>query len=288
MVDTAQFSAEKVMAMKFKSFKFLYYVLAVLGFAANAVILSPLTEDDRPVWMVITGVILWLVYSLVWILLSAVAMTLLSNWRYKKKITNRLFEECDPPKLIEIMEKKFGIKKGKPLRTDVLLELSTAYLNSEHKEVAKQLLDGVRYFPDNKVGAGRRVVYYNNLFLYFLDVRDLASAENVLNNMRASLDNPKLEKTVRNAYFTTYTEKLFLLNMAKGDYGGAEQIFAIQYYRADTMYAKVKAVFTLGRIYLHEGRMKDAESAFQYVIEHGNKLSLVQEAKQCLNEVGQK
>ena len=121
---------------------------------------------------------------------------------------------------------------------------------------------------------------------------DLASAENALNDMRASLDNPKLKpklkKALRTIYYTTYTEKLFLLNMAKGDYGGAEQIFTVQYYREDTMYAKVKAVFTLGRIYLHEGRTKDAESAFQYVIEHGNKLSLVQEAKQRLDDIGKK
>lgn len=277
--------------MRYKSLKFLYGVLAVLGFSVNTVILIPLTEDGRPVWMVAAGIVFWFFYSVVWARLSSAAISRLAVRRHQK-ITNHLFVECDPPKLIEIMEKKFGVKKGRPSRTDLLLELSTAYLNSEHKEVAKQLLDGIYYFPDNLTGVAERAVYYNNLCLYFLDMGDLASAENALNDMRASLDNPKLKPKLKNAlrtiYYTTYTEKLFLLNMAKGDYGGAEQIFTVQYYREDTMYAKVKAVFTLGRIYLHEGRTKDAESAFQYVIEHGNKLSLVQEAKQRLDDIGKK
>lgn len=271
--------------MKFKSVKLLYYILAVLGIAANAVIFGSYMEDYRPFWMEAVGLLLWIVYSFGWILLSAAAMYFLSSRMYKRMM-DRLFEECDPPKLIEIVEKKSGIKKGRPLRADVMLELSTAYLNSEHKEVAKQLLDSVYYFLDNGIGAGRRVVYYNNLFLYFLDVGDLASAENVLNDMRVSLDHPKLRKEARNTYFTAYTEKLFLLNMAKGYYGGAEQIFTVEYYRADTMYAKVKAVFTLGRIYRQQGRTEDAENAFRYVIEHGNKLYLVQEAKQCLDGIG--
>lgn len=73
--------------------------------------------------------------------------------------------------------------------------------------------------------------------------------------------------------------------MANGNYVGSELIMNIKFDREKSIYQKTVAKYEFGKIYLHYGRNDEEKSAFEFVINNGNKLYIVQEAKAYLQQL---
>ena len=227
---------------------------------------------------------LCLVFFAIWILIDAFIVSLYATKIYSK-VHKILIDECNPIKFIEIMDKAMRRRPIGIYKTIILLNLSTAYWSLNNEVASKMILDGIVHFPHHKLGLDCRITYFNNLFYVFLSNNDLQNAEDVLNNIKITINDKHIAKANRDAWMTIYTEKLCMLNMAKGNYEGSEQIFCSMFERAKCMLTKIYAKFELGKIYLHYERKGEAKEAFEYVIEHGNKLYMVQEAKQYLSNI---
>ena len=260
----------------FKKSKFLYVSLCCIGLVVIFFFMN--------IYIFHQNLILCFISFIFWVFISAI----IGN-RYAIKINNDIFkiltQECNPPKYINIMETAMKGKRIGAYKTGVLLNLSTAYLNLEHKDAAKLILDTIgSRFPNTRLGAVNSVCYYHNMFYFYLYKNDLQKAEDALHAMKLCSENIKAKK-FRKSNDMAYTYNLCRLNMAKGQYEGSEQIIQDIFDRAKGMYAIVTYKLLLGQIYQHEGRTDEAKAAFEYVIEHGNKLYKVQEAKQCLQQL---
>ena len=271
----------------FRSAKLLYVGLIILGCVPITLFFGLVNHNGKqvlPLFGLKANAVLWYILLFGWIFVSAFLAEIYARIKYKK-IADILTEECDPTRFILIIEKILKKRNLGKCKNGILINFSTAYLNLEHKDAVKQILDNIGYFANNRLGAINRVAYYNNLFCYYVSIKDLTNAEVVLNYMQESLEDKKLSETDRRRFYILYTEKTFSFQIAKGNFDGAEQIFRIMFEREKSMFAKVTAKFILGQIYLHYGRTEEAKSAFEYVIQHGNKLYNVQKAKQYLQEL---
>ena len=154
----------------------------------------------------------------------------------------------------------------------------------DNPEKAKQLLDSINYFPDNKIGFCYKAIYYNNLCAYYLQVNEIPDAEIMLENMLSALQNEKYPKQLYDLTYNAYTEKQYSINLAKGNYSGAEEVVSIQYNREKSKLGKVVAKYKLGKIYIHFERFDEAKEAFQYVIDSGNKTYYVGKSIELLSQ----
>lgn len=200
------------------------------------------------------------------------------------KLTNFLFEECDPLKFIENV-RKLNITDTN-INTAIKLELCLAYMEINQSEKAKSILDSVSNFPNNKCGLLNKKIYYSNLFRYYLlFTNDLEKTEAVFDEMMNFIKNCYLYKNDKLEYETKYKAYFYKLELKKGNYDGMEQYYTNQFETAEYMLNKVNIKFTLGKIYMHNHKAQEAKDAFEYVILHGNKLHAVQEAKQYLEQL---
>lgn len=207
--------------------------------------------------------------------------------RYAEKLHNKIvqlfLEECDPYQYIDRYQKILKRRLGK-IGAFVLVNLSSGYLAAGNPQKAKQILDSIGSFQENQFGLQNKSFYYNNLCSYYLMMNDITNAEIMLENMLNSLQNEKFPKMQYYALYNCYTETRYEINIAKGNYVGTEDIFLIKYNREKSKLGKVESKYQLGKIYLHYNRIGEARSAFEYVINNGNKTYYVDESKELLNQ----
>jgi len=226
----------------------------------------------------------------VWIVLSLVSAAIAGRYAGKlhNEIVDILSQKCAPHGYIEKYEEILTRKIGN-IRTNVLLGVSTGYFASGEIQKAKHALDSIQNFSNNSAGIINQVTYYNNLCSYYLNTDDIANAEIMHSNMLEVLKSEKFPKQQYDGSYNFYTEKQFLINIAKGDYAGAEEWFLIQFNREKSLFGKVVSQYRLGQIYLHGERYEEAEKAFNYVIDNGNTTYYVVKSreflKQCNEEV---
>ncbi|MCL2531904.1 MAG: hypothetical protein FWE40_07085 [Oscillospiraceae bacterium] len=260
----------------FRRTKFLFIGLTILS-ALTLITLILVTELVRP----LPAFFVWLFL----VLLSAVIAG-----RYAEKLNHEiddtLTKKCNPHGYIEKLEKILNRRTG-DISTILLLNVSTGYLISGDMQKARRILETISIqnnFSDNRAGIINKWAYYNNFCSYFLNTDDITNAEIMLNNMLEILKNEKFPKQQYDAHYNYYIDKQFLINIAKGDYAGAEQWYLIQFDREKNLFGKVVAQYHLGRIYLHVERFEEAEKAFNYVIENGNTTRYVAKAREFLNQ----
>ena len=246
----------------------------------------------RPIFFLFVALLCLLIYLWAFIcafIFESIAIKKMNN------INQVMTNDCDFHKYIATMNDLLQ-KNGKynttkrainRTRTYLLLNLSTAFLNIGDNATVAQVLSDVNYFPNNRTGAKSKVVYYNNLCLYYLRIKDIPSAAQALEQMNTALQNGKLRPLTRERYLTFYTGKQFLLNMENGNYDGCKPYFNALYDKETSVLGKVSAKFTLGKIYLHENRTAEAKQAFEYVIANGGASYYANQAKEYLNQLAQ-
>ena len=206
---------------------------------------------------------------------------------YAVKLINEIAEictqKCDPYEFIERYEKVLKRRIGKA-RTFVLISLSSGYLTAGNSQKAKQILDSVSKVSNNKAGILNKTCYFNNLCSYYLQVNDITNAESMLENMLEVLKNEKYPKQNYDLVYNFYIGKQYLINIAKGNYTGAEEVFSIQFNREKNKLGRVVAKYHLGKVYLNFNKLEEATEAFEYVVNNGNKTCYVDEAIDFINQ----
>ena len=274
------------MLRMFRSATLLYFGPIVLG----ALILSPfcatLTINGekifplgiKPMHPVLALLILIIIIFASWVIAT----------KYAAKLDNKILkiytEECDPYTYISRYENILKRRLGNE-RPFVLMYLSAGYLAIENAEKAKQILDSIKSFPYYIIrNVVNRFNFYNALCSYYLQVNDIPNAEKMLENMLSSLQNEKFPKLRYDETYNYYTDKQYSINVAKGVFSGAEEVFSIRYNREKSKLGKVVAKYQLGKIYMYYERFEEAKEAFEYVINNGNKTYYVGKSIEFLNQ----
>lgn len=214
------------------------------------------------------------------------ALTILISYWYAirkyKKLNNLLLEKCDPPQYINALDKLLRKRVPAALRTGLLLNLSTGFLSLRDAENAGRILCSITCFPNTRVNAANKVVYYSNFFTMSLYGGNVQNAALSLDYMKYALADGRIKGKDRQKSAITFQQDFLVFNVRNGNLEGAEQNFIEWFRNADTMFSKVNAQFSLGEVYLHSNKPDEARAAFAYAAEHGNKLYIAQKAREYL------
>ena len=269
------------MAILFKRASALYLSLAISG----AVAIYVAVEESFPqsLFAFIT-----IPLGLMWIYASG----LIAN-KYAVKLERKnialLNDECNPKDYIAFYRKALSKKAlSKPrmfnLRNYILLNLSVGYLASGDFEYCKQVLDMVSRFPDTKNGALYTACFFNNLASYYIRIKELEYAENTLKNMKEVMNSPNFDKKFYEIYDELYYTANIAIQVARGNYEGAEDHFNMCFDKETMLLRKVAVKCALGDLYVRLGEHEKAASAFEYVLQNGKETYYAQKASEYLGK----
>jgi tetratricopeptide (TPR) repeat protein len=210
---------------------------------------------------------------------------IVSTMIINKKVQNLLDIECNPEKYVELssVRLKNANKLGKQL---LLMNISAGLIEGGKLDEAKNVLDQIGEFPNTNNGNVCRFCLYNNLFDIHIKYKNYELAQELLDKMNVTikaLKNSYMVDKLRNIYIQT----IFILSIAQGKCENAEPIFIQKFNSAKNNREKVATKYVLGRIYILSAELDKAKDAFNYVINNGNKLHIVELAKHNLNELSE-
>jgi len=221
---------------------------------------------------------------LIWLVISGLIAQIYTRKKLNK-IVDLLLVECNPQKCLAVASKLLDRNCDVQGKANIRLNLSTIYMGTGNTEMAKKMLDQVNVNNNNKHTVRYKSVYYNNLASYYITTHDSKSAREALEKMSLALKEPKVPPLLRESGFHLYNSKTLLCNMEEGNYEGCEQTFSVMLDKAKNNYEKSMCQLTLGKIFINNGKIDKAKMALQYVIDNGNTLYAVEEAKQLLIKI---
>jgi len=217
-------------------------------------------------------------------LLYPIPFTLFTRNQYKK-VNSILFTDCDPFGYIDIYRRIIDelVKTKRPPALSVYkLNLSAGLIAAGSYAEAYEILGNFKYFKNNRIGRLSNVVRYNNLCSACLKLGRTDEAKYYLDCLAGSV--AALSPFYRDKYMKYVDLAQYGINIAKSIFDNAENFYNEAFYKAVNDYERAGSKFCLGKIYLHFGDTARAKEAFEYVVKHGNKLHIVEEAKERLDE----
>lgn len=201
-----------------------------------------------------------------------------------KKLNTILAEQCDPDKYLLIY--RYIIhrlhKKKKPLDFSYFLGYSEGLIAAGKYQDALDVLNSIKGFGSGKKRSEGIASYYNCLCAAYLGLKKTDKAREAYKGIEKSFAAMKQGGEVRGYSFIS---KSYLIKMAQNGYKGAEKFFDRMSEESNTKLNRITAKFYLGEVFSHNGDLQRAKSEFEYVLANGNKLYIVEEAKDRLSHI---
>jgi len=264
----------------FRATKIGYYTIAISGILGGFIFFHFWFPTD-PIRVILLGILL----GSLWLILTLAVCERIARKKLLK-IDQLLTNECDVDTYVAIYEALSQRRVNQTAKTYALLNLAAGYLFSGKKTEALHALSRIQSFPKNANRVTYEFSYHNFYFSYHLQTNDLPAATEALAQLENLLQNQKWKKSDQNHFWTVYLEKQCLLQMAKGNYEGCEQVFDLAYKRGESTLYKVVAKYTLAKIYLHDNRNAEAKEALTYVLTHGGSSRYTKSAREQLEAIG--
>lgn len=190
-----------------------------------------------------------------------------------------LLDECNPPKFIEKQFAKLNerrLKRMSIFTKITLIQIANGYMFAGEFEKCKQTLDKVNFKRVVFYQAQAFFLYHYVLCLYYLQTGEIEQAVGLL-------------KTMRKRHFRkSNCEKIHFLeaqiNLLMENISEAEKFFKKSVKTADSLCKKVRAYYYLAVIY-EKKKDERAKKLLEYVIENGNRLHYVKQAKNMLENM---
>ena len=254
------------MFMLYKDLKILYWI---------AILLIGVPGGIYGAWK--ENLVLILIAVLVVPFVSVVILSIIGNNRFNN--LNKIREtNCNIAEfyngLTELLSKCKNPKKLNPQILNAFnLNIAVAFIDMGRYQDALNILMGIapQSFGKGFTGAQGRAVLFNNLAFAYIGLGDLESAEKLLVEMKKAIDDPKLKNMdkIKNQLFDLYTGKKMLIQIEKGNFEGAEQIFLMLLEKADNNMHQVYVSYNLARIYLNGGNTEKAKRYVDFVMQYG-------------------
>lgn len=201
------------------------------------------------------------------------------------KVFNQLHYHCLPEAFITEVRilLQTELEKETPKDIDLLhLYLSIGFYAAGKFEKAMETLEKIEVSRHHN-DSGFLADYFHCRFLVSLETGRQDTAWDSLVNMREAVTGVKKQ---RELYRKMYDEDIHMLNVARGDYEGAEEVFKDMFERGQTNYDRSFASYRLGGVYKHLGKDTDAKDAYEYVLAWGNKLYIAGRSAEILGIKG--
>lgn len=201
-----------------------------------------------------------------------------------KSLNRILFERCDPDEYLRIYRYIIHTlhRKGKPLHFSYFLSYSEGLIAAGKYQDALDVLNSIKGFGSGRNRYKGIAAYYNNLCAAYLGLGKTDKARESYKGIEKSFAAEKQGGEVRGY---SYISKSFLIKMQQSAYKGTENFFRNMSEEARTKLERLTAKYYLGEVCLHNGSTSGAKEAFEYVTANGNKLHIVEEAKERLSAI---
>ncbi len=210
---------------------------------------------------------------------------------YARTLSNRingiLFNDCDPAPYIGVYEHIIaGFKDMNQPRMlpNLQISLSSGLAAAGRYSEAYEILNQFSISGSGRAKNISRIVYHNNLLLVCLKLGLVDEAEENLDLLIKAVAT--LKPSDYNKYKRHHLRAQYGVNMARGIYDYAEKAFNELFETSESNFERAAAKFSLASVYVHFGDIPRAKEALEYVVTHGNKLHIVEEAKESLAQLG--
>jgi len=224
-------------------------------------------------WWAIYGCIM-LCFSWLW---SGSARNVLFNQAIKA-----LEDECDPYPLEKEINEQLSYVRSKPLRTALAINMSAALASMGRYEESVCLLESTDIDTCAGLTPAFKFLYYNNLFCVYSNTGRTEELSFLLQKARQILANLKVKDEVKRSLQDTHHMNVAEFHIIKREYELAESYLAAIDFENACMRQKAGIHFSKAQIIMETGRLQEARQHLAFVLEHGNKLYLVECAKEYL------
>lgn len=267
----------------FTGIRNLYWILNVAG-AAAITALTIILSGAIP-WLkdAVLCVVFGLLLFLVWIVLTTKMAANMAR-KNMRNVINILENDCDPEKYIGILQGMAKIPNKEVFKNYLSLKICNGYIHMSKYNEAERMISGMANAPAETMGGNNRYEYMRSRLAITIYQGEYEKAEEMIQALKDLHDAVRDEKTKRNI---TYQIKYYsaVMRMDQGNYDQAEEAMKELLDMATCTLQKVTAQSKLGELYAHFGKTEEAKEAFQYVIEHGNKLDAAVKAKEHLEKM---
>lgn len=242
-----------------------------------------------PISVLFLAVFLFLELPL-WIVALFTLFMLLSSWSFVNSCARKLLlqaekalrEQCDPYPLLKETEDQLSYNRSQTYEQILMIDYCVALRNAgEYKKVLEQLraINIDKYAGTMPI---TKVVYYNNLADIYLCLNELEKAEIWQNKSIQLFDDIKNEKQ-KNMLSATIQHNVAEIAYFKQDYSKSIEI--LNNVTETNMRDAVYRALLLAKIHIAQGRIEEAKTKLQFVVENGNKLIDVRIAKDLLSKI---
>lgn len=196
-----------------------------------------------------------------------------------------LYKQCDPERFVDAMLKNYPEKNRDDDAIGTIYSIARGLIAAGRFEEALAELDYIKSFPEGSFSVSEKRFYYEYLISIYIEQQDIPQAEGALEALKELASSDDASIFMKGTLKKHYAACALLLNMAKGNFEGAEEFFTRKFRKARNNYNRVCAQYRLGEIYSHSGDTTKAKEAFEYVAEYGNKLYIAAKAREALKSI---
>ena len=198
------------------------------------------------------------------------------------KAYKELEDHCDPEPYFKETSQQLSYPGNWIMKLTRIVNATTALLELGEYTQAYDMMVKIRSDIDRCMRADVQTVYYNNMAACCTALKEWPEAEIWYRKMLESFQKIKFEK-IRAKYKNAINLHSVNAYYRNQDYMKAMQM--LDSIQPQTLRLRVHLAAHYGNIYLALGETAKAREALTFVVENGNKLYVVQEARQMLAEM---
>lgn len=226
----------------------------------------------------------WYVYGF-WMLFASIGYLNSFTSKETDKAILYLDRDCNPQAFLDFIEDQLSYSKSKIYIQQLMINKSVCLLCLGKIDESFKILKDINIDRYASTIPEIKILYYNNLCAVYISKKDYVIANVWLDKATQMFSSQKINKKLKKSLNTSIEYNRNNLNLYNGKLDYIEEYFIEARKNADKRRMVIGANFTLGELYALQGRFEEAKASFQYVIDNGNLLYIVVEAKEHVEKL---
>ena len=229
---------------------------------------------QAPIWCII-------LVDLV-IYFSGFIVAAFSNIKLTTLAVTEMCKTCDPILLWEELERQLSLTKSEQQQQMLTIDKCRAALYLGEYDQALNILNSINIDQFKNTLPFQKVAYYNNLCAAYTNLDLLEQADACYRKQVEIYDGIKKETQKKGLHHFMEAARASAL------YRGREYTAAIELFSAlpsNTLMEQVLAAFSIAKCHLALDQKDEAREWLRFVVKNGNKLAVVQEANNLLEQL---